>query len=141
MVFHKELTPLLGAQGIRMNRRKLTLTKVVLAEVNTAATLWMRVSSPNGGDKWVPLEFLHAKDKPTAELNISIDPGETLFMQVQDKGYIGPETIAVSNGVERRCGGNVKVHLFGNLASVSCEGSEQPPPAKRARGADDSGFA
>lgn len=129
MVYHKEMLP--GEHGIKMNQRRLTLTKAVLAEVNTAATLKIK-----DGSKWVPLEFLHSKDRPTVELNIAIDPAETLFFRVEEKGYIGPETRTVINGVSHPTGGNVKIHLFGNLTTAGSEGSEQPP-AKRARGAEE----
>lgn len=54
------------------------MTKVVLEQENTAASLHIKVA--NG--KWAPLEFLHSNEKRTADLRLTVDPGKTVFSNV-----------------------------------------------------------
>jgi len=127
MVFHKMLTPAAGGQGLKMTKRRLRLTKIVLEQDNTAAAVFIR----NEGDsRWFPLEFLTSEKKRTADINLTIDKGETVFFMCKPEPYFGR---VVQRG-DAPVGGQVVVHLYGNKDREDEEhatGSE--PSAKRAR--------
>eukprot|EP00928_Gymnodinium_smaydae_P009666 TRINITY_DN13618_c0_g1_i1.p2 TRINITY_DN13618_c0_g1~~TRINITY_DN13618_c0_g1_i1.p2 ORF type:complete len:139 (-),score=23.33 TRINITY_DN13618_c0_g1_i1:863-1279(-) len=123
MVFHKVLTPAAGCKGIKMTKRRLVLTKIVLEQVNTAAAVYIR----NERDTtWFPLEFLDSEKKGTADLNLIIDKGEAVFFLCKQDAYFGARhTVG-----DRKVGGQVVVHMYGNMEE---EQSACEPSAKRAR--------
>jgi len=126
MVFHKEITPADGERGIKMTKRRLVLTKVVLEQENTAAALLIRVAD----GKWAPLEFLHSLHKRTVDMSLTIEPGETVFFKCRQEAYFGKQFL--TNDIPN--GGHVRLHLYGNIREVEAV----EPKAKRARqGADD----
>mmetsp|Transcript_46128 Transcript_46128/g.139812 ORF Transcript_46128/g.139812 Transcript_46128/m.139812 type:complete len:131 (-) Transcript_46128:122-514(-) len=121
VLFHKILAPAEGERGIKMNRRRLVLTKVVLEQENTAAALLIKAE-----DGWAPLEFLSTSAKRTGDLNLIIEPGETMTFKARQESFFGPTTMA--NGVA--VGGQVRLHMYGNLEEVV---NEMEPDAKKRR--------
>lgn len=137
MVFHKELTPADGERGIKMNTRRLVLTKVVLEQKNTAAALLIKLAD----GRWSPLEFLDSEHSRTGSINLTVEPGETVLLKCRQEQYFGKQYTAVTCICRNSCfckgtpiGGQVRLHLYGNIT----EPTAVEPDAKRARhGASD----
>jgi len=123
MVYHKALTPADGERGIKMNKKRLVLTKVVLDEPNTAAALCVKVDGA-----WAPFEFLDSEKKRTVDINIAVEPGETVYFMCRDEPYWGKEYTV--NGA--LAGGRVKLHLYGNFCQVDSVDPAEPE-VKRVR--------
>lgn len=125
MVFHKVLTPSDGPKGIKATERRLTLTKVVLEQRNCAACLFVKTEREVN---WSPFEFLDAEKRRTADMNLTIEKGETLFFQCKEEPYFGPN---FKQG-DALIGGRVVLHLYGNKEATDAE-PVQPSSLKRAR--------
>lgn len=126
-----------GERGIKMNQRRLVLTKVVLEQENTAAALLIKLSDGN----WTPLEFLNSENSRTGTLNLTVEPGETVFLKCRQESYLGKTVTRSTCSCAQMCfckgtalGGQVRLHLYGNIDETNAS----EPDAKRARqGASD----
>mmetsp|Transcript_72682 Transcript_72682/g.162727 ORF Transcript_72682/g.162727 Transcript_72682/m.162727 type:complete len:147 (-) Transcript_72682:72-512(-) len=112
-LFHKAMTPSQGTATIRTNRRRLIITKAVLAQVNSAASLHVQVA----GGAFAPMEFLDSDKKRTADLKIVVEPGESVSLKVQPESSFGPTIMTNGTAV----GGKVELHLWGHLEEVPGE--------------------
>ena len=97
------------------------LTTVTLEQENTAASLLIKVDN-----KWVPLAFFDSNTVRSSSLSLVVQAGETIYLKCKSEPFFG--AVRTTNGVES--GGQVRLHVFGNLEEIDTIGE---PEAKRAR--------
>lgn len=99
------------------------MTRVVLEQDNTAAALLIQVE----GGRWAPLEFLNSENKRTGNIHLVVEAGETVVFKCRSEPYIGKTLM--SNGTPK--GGQVRLHLYGNLEEVDVGEPEAKRPRQR----------
>lgn len=113
MVFHKELAADSECE-IKMTRRRLVLTKVVLEQrffrFDTFAVLLIKQKD----GIWTPLEFMDSEKNQSGTLNLTVEPGETICLKCAgDECWRRPLNLS-SVGVSSAS----SLHLYGNIEEV-----------------------